>query len=69
MFATRFATLLSRKVTVHPFESIDSGRPVTPWIQPKAPHQYDWNRAEDALLSTFGMEYALLAACVIVSER
>ncbi len=55
-FSARFARLLNRKTVQHPFEFLDVLRPVTPWNAPIAIHKYDWNRAEDVLLSTYGMD-------------
>jgi protein TIF31 len=55
-FSSQFSALINRRVTSHPFENIDVARPIVPWLAPVSSHTFDWNRAEDALLSTFGMD-------------
>lgn len=55
-FSKRITSLLNRKVNSHPFESIEVPHTVNNWLSSKAEHTYDWNRAEDALLATYGMD-------------
>src|SRR4051794_12877558 len=55
-FNAKFTAALSRKVSQHPFESSDLPRAATIWLNTQEPHIYDSNRAEDALLSTYGRE-------------
>jgi len=55
-FAQRFSSMVNRKANQHPFESIEVSRPVKHWLAPVTDHTYDWNRAEDALLNTHGMD-------------
>jgi len=40
----------------HPFDTEPVPVPVHRWLSPVLPHTYDWNRAEDVLLSTYGMD-------------
>lgn len=55
-FSARFGMLLTRKIVAHPWESLEVQRPATEWLlEPKA-HSQDWNRAEDAMLTTHGMD-------------
>jgi len=55
-FSSRFSSLLNRKITTHPFETVVVPLTVTEWNAVNKQHSYDWNRAEDSLLSTYGMD-------------
>lgn len=57
LFASRFHSLLHRKITIHPLDQQELNRPApATWLAHTTPHQYDWNRAEDAFLSTYGAD-------------
>jgi len=61
-FKTRWTKACTRKVTQHPFESMEVGMAAqaaarkSGWLAPQASHSYDWNRSEDALLDTHGLD-------------
>ena len=55
-FNSRFNSILNRKISSHPFETVDLLHDVYEWNIKEKNHTYDWNRAEDSILSTFGME-------------
>ncbi|GAB5370147.1 hypothetical protein AAMO2058_001467000 [Amorphochlora amoebiformis] len=57
-FSSKFSRLMNRRVTRHPFQIIAAPYETYEWLQRPKPHAYDWNRAEDTLLSTYGMEGA-----------
>jgi len=56
IFNAKFTAALGRKISQHPFEAADLPRKATPWLGQSTQHTYDWNRSEDALLSTYGMD-------------
>lgn len=47
---------LNRRATSHPYESIPVSRPVVCWNAEPREHTYDWNRSEEAILNTYGMD-------------
>mmetsp|Transcript_6069 Transcript_6069/g.14642 ORF Transcript_6069/g.14642 Transcript_6069/m.14642 type:complete len:1331 (-) Transcript_6069:353-4345(-) len=55
-FSSKFSRLMTRRMTRHPYEVIMRPFPVHEWMARAGPHAYDWNRAEDSLLTTYGME-------------
>jgi len=55
-FSVRFNNMLNRKIHTHPFESISTPAQVTSWVAKEKKHTPNWNRAEDALLDTYGMD-------------
>lgn len=55
-FSSKFSSLMNRKMTRHPYEVMPRPYPIHEWMAPTPTHAYDWNRAEDSLLTTYGME-------------
>ena len=56
-FTTRYQSLISRKVVCHPFSVLPkTSIEHDAWVATAEKHTYDWNRAEDSLLSTYGFD-------------
>lgn len=55
-FSSNFSQIMNRRMTKHPYEMMPGPYEVPEWAAVATPHGYDWNRAEDSLLATHGME-------------
>lgn len=58
-FAHKYTRACQRKITQHPFEAMEiapANHLSHQWLAEAKPHTYDWNRSEDSLLNTYGMD-------------
>lgn len=59
LFLCLFPQACQRKISQHPFESMElsgANQHSHHWIAERKAHTYDWNRSEDSLLATYGMD-------------
>ena len=57
LFAARFATMINRRILMHPFQQSEVvGSEVRTWLVKAEEWRADAGRAEDALLSSYGMD-------------
>ena len=56
LFHARFSANLARRVLLHPFQQSDVLVAANSWLSGRSEHRADEGRAEDALLSTYGMD-------------
>ena len=56
LFASRFNSLIARRLLLHPFQQAEVTQPPVQWLRRAEQWSGDEGRAEDALLDTFGLD-------------